>query len=400
VSCPLCERDDGEVWLRRTSVPVHQNRIAPSREAARACPRGDLELARCRGCGFVWNAAFDPARIVYDAEYDNNQTHSPVFREYTDALARELVGRLALRGKTALEVGCGKGDFLVGLVAAGAGRGLGFDTSYVGPESREEGRVRFARSRYARGATAEVPDAVVSRHVIEHVPQPLRFLRDIREALEGAPRAAVFLETPTVEWILARGVFWDLFYEHCSYFDTRTLPWACARAGLTPRSAEPAFGEQYQHVVASPGEPVTDAAAARANAATIERLVARYLERAGRTEAAVRELMARHRPGDVAVWGAGAKGATLLHVLDPDATRLRYVVDISPGKQGRFTPGTGHAIVGPDALAEDPPAAVLLMNQNYRVENEAHLRRLGVSTTLVTLDLLEPDRRLDSPPAK
>jgi hypothetical protein len=56
--------------------------------------------------------------------------------------------------------------------------------------------------------------------------------------------------------------------------------------------------------------------------------------------------------------------------------------------------------VAPDALAEDPPAAVLLMNQNYKAENEAHLRRLGVSTELVTLDLLEPDRRPDSPPAK
>ncbi len=280
------------------------------------------------------------------------------------------------------------------------GLGLGFDTSYVGPESREGGRVRFARRHYGPGATTEVPDAVVSRHVIEHIPQPLDFLREIRAALEGAPRAAVFLETPTVEWILARGVFWDLFYEHCSYFDTRTLPWACARVGLTPRSATPAFDGQYQHVVAAPGEPVADAAAARANAATIERLVARYLARAGRTEAAVRELLARHAPGDVAVWGAGAKGATLLHVLDPDATLLRYVVDISPGKQGRFTPGTGHAIVAPDALAKDPPAAVLLMNQNYKAENEAHLRRLGVATELVTLDLLDPDCRLDSPPAK
>lgn len=385
MTCPLCGRAGGRVWLRRPGVPVHQNRIAPTREAARGCRRGDLDLAACDGCGFIWNAAFDAALVEYDGEYDNNQAWSGAFRAYTEALARELVRRCDLAGRAALEVGCGKGDFLVQLVEAGAARGLGVDTSYVGPAERADGRVRFERRRYRRGDQAAL---VVSRHVIEHVPAPMAFLAELREALGDATGTAVFLETPTISWILERGVFWDLFYEHCSYFDTRTLAWAAEAAGLAVESVEEAFGGQYQHLLARPAAPrrLDPAANARAAAASVER----YLRRAAATEAAVRALLDEHGPGEVAVWGAGAKGATLLHLVDPDARLVRYVVDISPGKQRRFVPGTGHAIVPPDAVAQDPPRAILLMNVNYQDENRATLRRLGADVPLVALDLLEP----------
>lgn len=383
MTCPLCGGAGGRPWLRRPGVPVHQNRIAPTREAARSCRRGDLTLALCDLCGFIWNAAFDAALVEYDGEYDNSQAWSGAFRTYTDALARDLVRRCGLAGKAALEVGCGKGDFLVQLVLAGAGGGLGLDTSYVGPAER--GRVRFERRRYRRGDQAAL---VLSRHVIEHVPAPMQFLAELREALGDATGTAVFLETPTISWILERGVFWDLFYEHCSYFDTRTLAWAAEAAGLAVESVEEAFGGQYQHLLARPATPrrLDPAANGRAARASVER----YLRRASATEAAVRALLDEHGPGEVAVWGAGAKGATLLHLVDPDATRVRWVVDISPGKQGRFVPGTGHAIVPPEMVAQDPPRAILLMNVNYQDENRATLRRLGAEVPLVALDLLEP----------
>ena len=67
MTCPVCGSADTIVFDRRPRVPVHQNGLCPTRQSALATPTGVLEMAGCRACGFAWNAAFEPDRLVYDA---------------------------------------------------------------------------------------------------------------------------------------------------------------------------------------------------------------------------------------------------------------------------------------------------------------------------------------------
>ncbi len=385
--CPICDEANSRVWLEREGVPVHQNRVWPTQGEARDCPRGDLLLAYCRTCGFVWNTAFDPSRLTYDAHYDNQQGWSGAFRAYMTGIAQRLVREQGLSGATVLEVGCGKGDFLNLLLDAGIGAGVGVDSSYEGPLETRGGRLRFL-PEYLRGPVAGLkPQLVVSRHVVEHVPRPMDLLRTLAAQVETTPNALVFIETPTIRWILEGGVFWDLFYEHCSYFDTTTLPWACERAGLQPFAVRVAFEGQYQWVEARHG----DAGAVptvRLEPDVTAALVARYTHRATHAEALMRQTIERHAEskGGVAVWGAGAKGATFLHLIDPVAKIIRYVIDLNPAKQGRFLPATGHAIVSPKSITDDPPAVIILMNRNYQTENAALLTGLGLEVPLLAVE--------------
>jgi hypothetical protein len=75
--CKICESTDAIVLDRRAPVPIAQNLILPTSEAARHCPAGELDMRRCTACGFVWNAAFDPDLMVYDAAYDSIPQKSP-----------------------------------------------------------------------------------------------------------------------------------------------------------------------------------------------------------------------------------------------------------------------------------------------------------------------------------
>ena len=79
--------------------------------------------------GLVYNAAFDPALIVYDAQYQNEQAHSSRFRAHLDSVAEIVIERLG--SENLLEVGCGKGDFLEMLQERGTTIG-GFDPTYEG----------------------------------------------------------------------------------------------------------------------------------------------------------------------------------------------------------------------------------------------------------------------------
>ena len=85
--CPVCRSPDALWFLRRDSVPVQQNVLMPDLSSALAVARGSLHLAACRGCGFVFNGAFEPGKVAYGGSYDNNQNCSPAFAGHVSGLA-------------------------------------------------------------------------------------------------------------------------------------------------------------------------------------------------------------------------------------------------------------------------------------------------------------------------
>lgn len=383
VTCPLCGASAAEVFLERRGVPVHQNLIMRDPLAARQCPRGNLALAFCQACGFVFNAAFQLDRMHYSAEYDNTQTSSPFFQEYLQHLAQYLITQYALKGKTIVEIGCGKGAFLRLLCRGGQNRGLGYDPSYVGPEVMEGGALRFAKSFYDERNDSPPADLVVCRHVLEHVPDPMGTLAAIRRALGEDSHAGVFFEVPDIAWIFEQCAFWDFFYEHCSYFAPETLTWAFERAGFEVAAVRQSFSGQYLWLEGRTVSRRTGTAPAPAKPVELERRLRTFLTAIqARTSACLARIREYHAAGGCAVWGAAAKGTTLLNLLDPQAEHVRYVVDLNPAKQGGYIPGTGHPIVAPAHLGDSPVAGILLMNPNYREENLQLLERLGVSTPL------------------
>ncbi|HYD69450.1 class I SAM-dependent methyltransferase [Azospirillum sp.] len=365
-------------------MPVHQNLVVATPEQARRLTRGALDMVACEDCGFVFNRAFDSGRLAYGEDYDNTQSCSPYFDAYLDDLARHLVEAKGVRHAHVVEVGCGKGHFLRKLVSypGAENRGTGFDPSYVGPDRDGEGKLVFERRFYGADC-ADVPaDVVVCRHVIEHVPEPLSLLQAVRAALIGSPRARVFFETPCVEWILKNRILWDFFYEHCSLFTAASLSLAFARAGFHVEGVRHIFGGQYLWLEATPAEGAP--AADPVDAGRVAALARAYgcSEGVRREEWALR-LRDLRRQGAVALWGAGAKGATLANLVDPDGELIDCIVDVNPNKQGRHLPGTGHPIVSPAALAVRGVRNAVLMNPNYRDENLRLLSEVGIACNLI-----------------
>jgi hypothetical protein len=70
----------------------------------------------------------------------------------------------------------------------------------------------------------------------------------------------------------------------------------------------------------------------------------------------------------LAGYGASAKGSTLLNYFGIGRDILDFVVDRSPVKQGRFTPGTHLEIRPPGDLISAMPDYVLLLTWNFADE--------------------------------
>ena len=383
--CPACGSNSTEILLRLPDVPVHVGLLWHTADDARGCARGDIDLALCDHCGYVWNASFDADRLDYAQDYDNSLHHSPKFAAWEAELVAGLVDRHGLDGRRIAEIGPGDGRFLAALCLAGHNSGVGFEPGHNAERQSplvDDADVvihdAFADADSLRGADV---DFVVSRHVLEHIPEPGILVEAIRGGV--GTEGSTYLEVPNFDWALDRGAFEDLMYEHCGYYTTETLAHLLHRSGFVGIDAASTFDGLFTAVEAvyAGGAPV-DEPIARDIVESIRRRIGAL---ADRIDAIDTELRARRDAGQtIAAWGGGARAVGLLNLV-PSADAIGDVIDVNPRKQGTFVTGAGHAIRPPEALDEQPPDAVIVVNPVYLEEIRSMLAERGLEPELVTV---------------
>ena len=232
IDCPVCKSRDLIHVLSLEAVPVLCNVLYSNEASARMAGTGRFSMAFCRRCAHVFNAAFDRSRIDYTQGYENSLHYSPRFTHFVEELTQRLNDTYALSGKTVIDVGCGKGDFLTLLCRLSGAEGIGFDRSYE--ENRNEGcpGVRFVNDWFS-GRYADFDlDLLTCRHVIEHVSEPITFLRELRSHPAVKAESVFYFEVPNALYTLQDLGIWDLIYEHVSYFTPCSLKAACEAAGF------------------------------------------------------------------------------------------------------------------------------------------------------------------------
>ena len=377
--CPVCSRSDLGVFLELEQVPVLCNQLLPTRERALAAPRGRIDLGFCETCDAICNVAFDEEQIDYSQAYENSLHFSPRFQEYAESLVSRLVDRFGLRGKDIVEIGCGKGDFLRMICDAGGNRGVGFDRSFEeegdDPASRP---FRVVRDHYSEKYADVGADLICCRHVLEHIPQPVGFLDSVRKAAGRQADAAVFFEVPNAMFTLRDLGIWDIIYEHCHYYSSRSLDRLFGDAGFSVTDIYDAYGGQFLCIEAETSETKSRTDSTQRDhpsvAGLVEDFARHHAEKVSFWDQRLTDLL---EDGErIAVWGAGSKGVTFLCTLARGGD-VSSVVDINPRKHGRHVPLTGQQVVSPAELTRVGIDRVLIMNSIYENEIRGILAEQG-----------------------
>ncbi len=393
-SCPVCNSGRFEPFIEIAHAPVFCNVQHATRDHAIAAPTAPITLGVCKGCELIANIAFDANRLEYAEGYENSLHVSGHFRQYAETLAGSLIDRYGIRNTDVIDIGCGRGDFLRLICSLGDNRGFGFDPSYQPSANGDAGHahditngpdVTIIAEPYGESLMTRPASLVCCRHVLEHIPNPLAFLRSIRKTVGQRGDTIIFFEVPNALWTIEQLGIWDILYEHCTYFTPRAIANVFLQAGFKPLRVETTYGEQFLTIESSP---------ATAGAAPLEPAHADVMAAVSKFHIAYEQCVSTwkqrlnemHAAGKrVVLWGAGTKGVMFLNTLGISHAMVPCAVDVNPKKHGRFIAGTGQEIVAPEALRQIDPDVVIVMNPLYVNEIKSTLANLQLSPSVVAM---------------
>jgi SAM-dependent methyltransferase len=351
---------------------------------------GEIKLGFCKTCGFISNVAFKPELHNYSSMYEATQSYSPTFNTFHHRLAESLIQRHDLYDKDIIEIGCGQGEFLMLLCELGNNRGVGFDPAYYAYdlESKAKDRITFVKDFYSEKYAHFQGDFVCCKMTLEHIPNTAEFVSTVRRSIGNHSDTIVFFQVPSVTRILQECAFWDIYYEHCSYFSPESLAYLFQKCGFEVLRVAEEYDGQYLMIEARPADHLDDSFLdqSRNSDKVSQRDVATFTENYQQKLDQWRKIIAEDRECEqqAVIWGSGSKGVAFLTTLQIK-DEISNAVDINPRMQGTFMAGTGQKIVAPEYLRELRPDLVIVMNPVYRQEIQQDLNRMGLHPQLVTV---------------
>src|SRR5262249_25764842 len=190
----------------------------------------------------------------------------------------------------------------------------------------------------------------------EHIGQTHRFLGSVR-SVANRKDSIVFFQVPDVDRILKEGAFWDVYYEHCSYFNATSLKHLFTGTDFAVLRIWTGYDDQYLMIATSPTVPGSKIISADADGvAAIIRMCGSFAAAAARGGAG---WLGRLRDWSAAdqrtvLWGSGSKAVAFLTTLGVH-DEIQHVADINPYRVGKVLPVTGQKIVPPAFLREYRP---------------------------------------------
>jgi len=385
--CPSCGVEGPfELVFSAAAIPVHSCILIDSQSEAIDFPTGDLVLGLCHNCGVASNLRFDPGLIDYDTSYEETQIHSATFGSYARTLAGEWFERYDLADAHVVEIGSGQGEFLQLMLDLGANSATGID-----PACRpvDAAGMKLVNSEFSPELADIGGDFLFCRHTLEHILQTGELLAQIHAYLGPDSGVPVCFEVPDFNRVLDECAFWDIYYEHCSYFTAESLAQLFRRHGFEVLDVRLVYGGQY--LIIETKQAPADARSDQPE--DNSRDPALLLDKARTFAARTDEICAvwskritawRDAGKKIALWGSGSKAVGFMTGLGL-GDEIIGVVDINPAKQGKYMPGCMPKIMAPAELVDIQPDVIVIMNPIYLEEIRTEVAGLDLTPEFVPL---------------
>ncbi len=353
-----------------------------------------LKLLVCESCWLVQTEDHAGREQLFTNDYAYFSSMSTSWLDHAQRYVGNMVQRLGLGPhSTVVEIAANDGYLLqyvaqagipcygieptASTAAAAKAKGLDILERFFG--------VELATELAAKGRQANL---MVANNVLAHVPDINGFVAGFATLLK--PEGVATFEFPHLMRMVEHNQFDTAYHEHYSYLSLTAVQRIFKLNGLTVFDVQelPTHGGSLR-VLAQRSDSgthvVQDSVTAVQNAEALAGLSKPETYEAFQHKAeAVKDgllaflLQAKQQGLRVGAYGAAAKGNTLLNFAGVRPDLLPYVVDRSPGKQGKFMPGSRIPIVHENHLWADKPDIVVVLPWNLLNEVSTQLQGIRV----------------------
>jgi len=384
-NCPLCQSAQFTEVFAVGKVPASAN--VPLTESNFASEVfGELDVVMCKNCSHVFNSKFDIEVInrMYSQNYSSGLPNSEAVKAAMQNIAEHAIGTANIAVDTVLEIGASDFAFSKLMLNLGARRVIAFEPSalFKVDDTRIQHVHGYFNSEAVHALGNPAIQLAVVRHVLEHVPAPRAFLKQLANSLQMGAR--LYIEVPNLEDILRNSRVYDFFYEHLHYFSPQLLQSILEQAGFEVEKFSEHKGGQHfgllcRKVCAHP-EQITPLSKT-IEPARLER-IARLKENVVHLKQALGAIFAKS--SQVAIYGAGNHAVAVTVMMDLTSKQVGCLFDLDDLKTGRFSPMSHIVIRKPTTESVKEFETIIIIAALHEPEIHRHLRkRYGFAGTIV-----------------
>ncbi|MFM9173674.1 MAG: methyltransferase domain-containing protein, partial [Acidimicrobiaceae bacterium] len=339
-----------------------------------------LRVLVCESCWLVQAEAYSRAAELFNEEYAYFSSFSSEWLAHAKKYVDEMVERFGLSQSSVVGEVAANDGYLLQFVKERGISCYGIEpTASTANAARQNGveivqdflNVSLAGELRRQNRTVNL---LAANNVLAHVPD----INDFSQACQMLLKEnGVFTcEFPHLLNLISQHQFDTIYHEHFSYLSFGTVVNIFAKNGLSVFDVEKlgthggslrVFAQRSDTGSHQLSVRVEELISEENNAGmtTID-FYRGFQEHAEKVKNDfLRFLIEKKSQGKLVVgYGAAAKGNTLLNFAGVKSDLIKYVVDRSPHKQGKFMPGSRIPIVSEDRLASDRPDFVVVFPWN------------------------------------
>ena len=379
--CRVCGSADLVKYLDLGMMPLANN-LAPSAQEAIEMERFPMQVIFCQECSLSQlSVIVDPAELY--SHYTYRSSINKGYVRHCREMARSVKEPLQIgSGDLVVDIAGNDGALLAEFLDELGVRVVNVDPAENISAIAESRGITTINKFWSQEVAQEIldnygrPKLITATNVFAHVDDIRDFLAASRHCLHD--QGALLLEFPYVMDIIEQREFDTIYFEHLSYVLIGPVTRLAAMAGMQ------VFDVQKQDIHGGTVRVFLGIEGAYEIKASVEdflgkeegggfRDIAIYKQWTGEIDILINDLdrklkVLKNEGAKIAAFAASAKGNTLLNACRLDAETIDYIVDDTPEKIGKYSPGTGISIVGRSVLADDPPDYLLILAWNFARE--------------------------------
>jgi dTDP-4-dehydrorhamnose reductase len=379
--CRVCGNSDLIKYLDLGMLPLANN-LADTAETAIDMKRFPIQVLYCPECSLSQlSVVIDPT--TFFLHYTDRSSINEGYVRDCRELARSVRKSLQLES-TDLVVDVGGND---GTLLAEFRDELGVDVVNVDPAENiaaiaEKHGITTLTEFWSKDAAQEIldkhgrPKLITATNVFTHVDDMRGFLAAARYCLHE--KGTLLLEFPYAMDFIKNHQFDTIYFEHLSYLLIGPLVRLAAMEGLQ------VFDVQKHDIHGGTVRVVLGFEGARNVQPSVNEFldgeeqggfydIGLYRQWSTEIDTLIADLVGqleelKNAGARIAAFAASAEGNALLNACRLDSATVDYIVDDTPEKIGKYSPGTGIPIVDRSVLVDDPPDYLLILAWNFARE--------------------------------